>query len=1374
MKKHLLLFLAITATTLSSQAQTAISVAGSPPDASAMFDVSATDKGMLIPRVALTSTVASAPITSPLTSLLVYNTAAVSDVTPGYYYWNGTTWTRLLNGATNLSGAGTTDYLARWTPSGSVLGIGATRDNGTNVGIGVAPTQKLTVAGNINKSGSWIAGDAVWGANTFEIHNSSWDGASNNNYGGITGGHGYYYGGLQSGGGGGNEAASGEFYVSGKSMLMGNVGVGTTGPNFKMDVQQDITMSGDINPGTAQLSVGGTTTVGKRMLMGYDINGNGFGFIKAGNYGVTWTPLSLQPNGGNVGIGTTTPNEKLEINGSVRGNQAGALRVSTGSGYIDLGPQNTSWAHLQTDRSQFYFNKQIGVDGHAFPYLDNTYDLGLSGNRWRNLYLSGTIQGPGATQFIQNQNASAQAANFWISGTGRIGTYGLITDIPTTYGSIGLNGAKNGYYSVLMGQTTAHANNMYDGAGNGGIYYENWGWSQYYLTGTRHMQINTSSDLGYSLGVSGTLRATAGQYLDYVNNGTLAVGGGSIGGTDAVIFAQDLSNNDWGIIINKGTFDYGQDIRVGSGASYALRVVGSGSEYFRVRGDGVSYQPFIYDINNTGYYLDPNGTSNSNAVIAYSYQGNGNVGGTGSASWHPSGIYSAGTNWLYGTSYMHTTYGYIWYDWNNTAYYVDPASTSELNLVTRGTLARHSLNALQNNSPVTTRSAQADTYRNGTMGWGTTDFNAIYSNWGSGFIDSWSNPGNAPGGSSHYVGIQGMHYNHQDGTNAYGFQMACAGEANNRFFWRSGWPGPRPWVEMIHTGNIASYAVGDNLGNHSATTTLNLNNNGLNGYGWLDPYGIGGNSGQGYRSYSIWQESGGWGWPYPDLIIRHHTGIRLSAEGSYGGVKILANNGEGQTAMFDNDGLHLNTGWFRPYGNNGIYWQSWGKGIHMTDGTWLRAYSSGGYYSDNTVQSRNVNWGDNNTYTHTGYLSGYMEGWSVSDGHRILPMNYDYGSTGYGYIGQYNRDWYYVYADYHTNTSRRETKKDITPLDESLYEYVMADIDKIKPTFYRYKGETRDYVEGNETKYKPQLTLGVILDESPDYIQDNAFSGVNIYSAAVLALTGVKYNREKIKEIESKISGLNEEFGNASSGSWITFDESFTSACGTEKPFITVTPTSAHDGSYYISEMSAKGFKVTSKSDLSFSWHAVAPAKKNSNSEKGEVAQVPSSILEQLKISEEKKKLLQNYFDKENNESTKTYEKNMAVWKETMPDIYESAVKENERSKALYLKYENEIPTNAIIPSRITKEVNGTSNPDKYPADTFQDPTKSTLNPDFYKTDPLVDPEFIKQEQLRIKQEQIDALKKTEEEKKKNTPVDDGTVPLSEEYYNSLKENLPK
>lgn len=77
------------------------------PDASSMFEVRATNKGMLITRVALTATNAAGPITSPATSLLVYNTATAGSGTaigvyPGYYYNAGTpaapNWKRLAEG----------------------------------------------------------------------------------------------------------------------------------------------------------------------------------------------------------------------------------------------------------------------------------------------------------------------------------------------------------------------------------------------------------------------------------------------------------------------------------------------------------------------------------------------------------------------------------------------------------------------------------------------------------------------------------------------------------------------------------------------------------------------------------------------------------------------------------------------------------------------------------------------------------------------------------------------------------------------------------------------------------------------------------------------------------------------------------------------------------------------------------------------------------------------------------------------------------------------------------------------------------------------------------------------------------------------------
>ena len=93
--------------------------------------------------------------------------------------------------------------------------------------------------------------------------------------------------------------------------------------------------------------------------------------------------------------------------------------------------------------------------------------------------------------------------------------------------------------------------------------------------------------------------------------------------------------------------------------------------------------PIFYDSNDTNYYLNPASTSKFNVLNTYSYQGNSNVGGTGSASWHPSGIYSAGYNWLYGginggggsATNFSDVRANIFYDYNDTSYYVDPAST---------------------------------------------------------------------------------------------------------------------------------------------------------------------------------------------------------------------------------------------------------------------------------------------------------------------------------------------------------------------------------------------------------------------------------------------------------------------------------------------------------------------------------------------------------------------------------------------------------------------------------------------------------------------------------------------------------------------------
>jgi hypothetical protein len=88
-KLFILLFLA---TGLSAWSQVGINTDGTTPDNSAILDVKSTNKGMLVPR--MTSAQRTA-IASPATGLLVYQ----SDGVGGFYFYNGTTWVS-LNDAT--------------------------------------------------------------------------------------------------------------------------------------------------------------------------------------------------------------------------------------------------------------------------------------------------------------------------------------------------------------------------------------------------------------------------------------------------------------------------------------------------------------------------------------------------------------------------------------------------------------------------------------------------------------------------------------------------------------------------------------------------------------------------------------------------------------------------------------------------------------------------------------------------------------------------------------------------------------------------------------------------------------------------------------------------------------------------------------------------------------------------------------------------------------------------------------------------------------------------------------------------------------------------------------------------------------------------
>lgn len=83
-----------------------INSTGTPPDNSALLDVGngnantgGDTKGLLIPRVALTSSTDVTTIPSPAKSLLVWNTGSGGLTPAGFYYWDGTQWVQLATGS---------------------------------------------------------------------------------------------------------------------------------------------------------------------------------------------------------------------------------------------------------------------------------------------------------------------------------------------------------------------------------------------------------------------------------------------------------------------------------------------------------------------------------------------------------------------------------------------------------------------------------------------------------------------------------------------------------------------------------------------------------------------------------------------------------------------------------------------------------------------------------------------------------------------------------------------------------------------------------------------------------------------------------------------------------------------------------------------------------------------------------------------------------------------------------------------------------------------------------------------------------------------------------------------------------------------------
>jgi hypothetical protein len=142
MKKILIVSFFLLAAKIYSQNN--IGIGTNNPHASATLEMADNQRGILIPRVALSSTTVSAPVANPANSLLVYNTNTAGDVTPGYYYWEAQNnrWVRLLTEQSN-------DWKQDGNSNGALRYIGTNDNFDFPIATNGVEKMRVTTAGNV-------------------------------------------------------------------------------------------------------------------------------------------------------------------------------------------------------------------------------------------------------------------------------------------------------------------------------------------------------------------------------------------------------------------------------------------------------------------------------------------------------------------------------------------------------------------------------------------------------------------------------------------------------------------------------------------------------------------------------------------------------------------------------------------------------------------------------------------------------------------------------------------------------------------------------------------------------------------------------------------------------------------------------------------------------------------------------------------------------------------------------------------------------------------------------------------------------------------------------------------------------------------------
>lgn len=153
---------------------------------------------------------------------------------------------------------------------------------------------------------------------------------------------------------------SNKLSVIGNADIAGNLGIGTTAPSAKLDVSGNIKIADGTQGAGKILTSDANGLASWALLTGLTNNGTTAGNTPYWN-GTSWVTNSsnIFNNGGNVGIGTITPQNKLSIGGTT--NITGNLGIGTASPEGELHVKSLSSSTSTLDQQNIYSNATLGA-----------------------------------------------------------------------------------------------------------------------------------------------------------------------------------------------------------------------------------------------------------------------------------------------------------------------------------------------------------------------------------------------------------------------------------------------------------------------------------------------------------------------------------------------------------------------------------------------------------------------------------------------------------------------------------------------------------------------------------------------------------------------------------------------------------------------------------------------------------------------------------------------------------------------------------------------------------------------------------------------------------------------------------------------------